>query len=126
MRWLDLEVEGRVIRVPAIRAAGRLWYHFRGRTRVVEAAPARGGGARRPDRASASPGIISAPMPGKITRVAVTVGTGVTKDQVLVVMEAMKMEYTLTADVDGRVAMCDVTVGATVKQGDVLVKVTPP
>ena len=73
---------------------------------------------------SATPGVIKAPMPGKITRVIVRLGEAVTKGQSLVVMEAMKMEYTLAADRAGVVETLTAKVGAQVPLGEVLVRVS--
>jgi len=67
--------------------------------------------------------VIAAPMPGKITRVAVNMGEAVTKGQALVVMEAMKMEYTLEADRDGKIEEVGVKVGQQVALGEVLLRV---
>ena len=44
--------------------------------------------------------LIKAPMPGRITKIFVKEGESIVKSQPLLVMEAMKMEYTLKADVD--------------------------
>lgn len=46
-------------------------------------------------------GRLSAPMPGKLIAYAVAVGDSVTRGQTLAVMEAMKMEHTLSAPTDG-------------------------
>jgi acetyl/propionyl-CoA carboxylase alpha subunit len=48
-------------------------------------------------------GAIRTPMPGRIVKVAVQSGARVQAGQVLVVLEAMKMEHTLTAPVEGKV-----------------------
>ena len=61
-------------------------------------------------------------MPGKVTQVMVQVGATVRKGQTLLVMEAMKMEYTLAADQDGPVTEVAVQAGAQVGLGDVLVQ----
>ena len=52
---------------------------------------------------SKSPDRILAPMPGKITKVFVSENQTVKKGDALLVMEAMKMEYTLKADVTATV-----------------------
>lgn len=121
MKWFTLDLQGQRVRVPALKHQGRLWFHWQGQTYVVDA----GGGARRAggDKGKAHPGVISAPMPGKITRVNVAVGQNCQRGQALVVMEAMKMEYTLEADQDGRVHEVNVSVGQQVGLGDVLVRV---
>jgi len=50
---------------------------------------------------SAGSGKIIAPMPGSVLRVDVAVGDSVTKGQSLLVLEAMKMEHTISAPFDG-------------------------
>ena len=60
-------------------------------------------------------------MPGSILAVNVTVGQTVKKGDVLVVLEAMKMENDIPAPCDGTVASVAVTKGSTVETGAVLV-----
>lgn len=62
-----------------------------------------------------------APMPGFIKQVRVAAGDVVAKGQALVVMEAMKMELTLTAGRDGTVETVDVGEGDQVNEGALLV-----
>ena len=64
-------------------------------------------------------------MPGKILDVKAKPGQDVTKGDPLVVMEAMKMEHTLTAPRDGKVAEVSATAGAQTAEGVVLVKLEP-
>ena len=64
---------------------------------------------------------ITAPMPGKIIALNVAVGDSVSKDDALVVMEAMKMEQTLTAPRDGIIAEIGAGVGELVTDGAILV-----
>ena len=64
---------------------------------------------------------VNAPMPGKIVGTKVSVGDAVTKGDVLVVLEAMKMENEINAPQDGVVASVDVAAGDSVESGDVLV-----
>jgi biotin carboxyl carrier protein len=64
---------------------------------------------------------VASPMPGKIVKVNVSVGQAVKKGDVLLVLEAMKMENEIQAPQDGSVASVDVAVGAAVEAGDVLV-----
>ena len=64
---------------------------------------------------------ISAPMPGNINDVRVSVGQAVKKGDDLIILEAMKMENEIKAPQDGTVASVNVTKGATVNTGDVLV-----
>ena len=121
MNWLTLEFHGQKIRVPAMKYQNRLWFHLNGETHVVElqTGTRRAGG----DKGKSHPGVIASPMPGKVTKVTVKKDDAVTKGQALVVMEAMKMEYTLEADRDGKVTEVNVQAGAQVNLGEVLVRV---
>jgi acetyl/propionyl-CoA carboxylase alpha subunit len=65
-------------------------------------------------------GSLIAPMPGSVVRVEAAVGDAVVTGQVLVVLEAMKMEHSVRAPHDGVVAEIDVSAGQQVNQGTVL------
>jgi len=75
-----------------------------------KAAPAGGAGSIK----------VSSPMPGKILAVKANVGDSVKKGQVILILEAMKMENEVVAPEDGTIASIDVTVGASVESGDTL------
>lgn len=77
---------------------------------------------RRKKSNTASPDVIVAPMPGKITKVFVKAGDSVTVGQALLVMEAMKMEYTLKSDLETTVETVTGKVNDQVQVGAVLVK----
>ena len=64
---------------------------------------------------------VNAPMPGNILKVNVSVGQTVKAGQVLVVLEAMKMENEIMAPRAGTVAQVPVTKGASVDTGATLV-----
>ncbi|MFN8103144.1 MAG: biotin carboxylase N-terminal domain-containing protein [Acidimicrobiia bacterium] len=64
----------------------------------------------------------TAPLPGTVAVVAVEVGDAVKTGQTLVVLEAMKMEHTITAPADAVVAAVNVSVGDSVDQHAVLVE----
>jgi biotin carboxyl carrier protein len=64
---------------------------------------------------------VTAPMPGRVLRVLVTVGDEVAHRQGLVVVEAMKMENELTAPKAGKVTEVAVTEGTSVEAGRLLV-----
>ena len=59
-------------------------------------------------------------MPGKILAVKANVGQAVKKGDVVLILEAMKMENEVVAPEDGTIASIDVTVGAAVESGDTL------
>ena len=63
---------------------------------------------------------INAPMPGKILDVKAQPGASVSRGDVVLILEAMKMENEVVAPEDGTIASIDVTVGASVESGDTL------
>lgn len=65
-------------------------------------------------------GSLLAPMPGSVISVAVTDGQQVVKGDVIVVLEAMKMQHTIKAPTEGTVAQLSVTAGSQVESGAVL------
>ena len=76
-----------------------------------------------PDAESVEGGLV-APMPGKVLIVNVAAGDRVSEGQVLVVMEAMKMEHQITAPAAGEVAEVRAHVGDQVDNGELLVVIT--
>jgi len=63
---------------------------------------------------------VNSPMPGKILAVKASAGQVMKRGEVIVVLEAMKMENEIVAPQDGTVASVNVTVGQNVEAGDVL------
>ena len=74
-------------------------------------------------KASGAAGAVSvkAPMPGNIMKVNCKVGASVKKGEVLMVLEAMKMENDICAPQDGVVASVEVAQGASVETDALLV-----
>ena len=91
------------------------------------AAPVAAAPAAAPAAPAAAPAVtgsgeaVSAPMPGTILKVNVTSGQAVKAGQVLVVLEAMKMENEIMAPKDGTVTAVAVQKGASVDTGAPLV-----
>ena len=65
--------------------------------------------------------VITSPMPGNILKINVTQGQKVNEGDVLIVLEAMKMENEISATKSGTVAQINVTKGAVVETGTPLV-----
>ncbi len=106
----------------AQKSSEGLWIHIDGRTRLI---PKAEGGRKRASVVKSSNEIL-APMPGKIIQVLKKKGDTVLIGEPIVVMEAMKMEYTLKAEIESKVE--DIFVGESdqVALGQVLVKLEKP
>ncbi|WP_313757823.1 DUF2118 domain-containing protein [Tissierella sp.] len=70
---------------------------------------------------SAGQEVVEAPMPGNIWKIEVKEGDKVKAGDILLILEAMKMENEILAPRDGIVASINTTQGATVNTGDKLV-----
>ncbi|MBV4474432.1 acetyl/propionyl/methylcrotonyl-CoA carboxylase subunit alpha [Pseudomonas botevensis] len=98
---------------------GQLWLFTRpGSLRLVDRTHAVIG-----SQSSVSSGTLKAPMDGAIVDVLVSEGSPVSKGQLLVVLEAMKMEHPLKAGIDGVLKRVQVKVGDQVKNRQVLLQV---
>ena len=113
---VTVEVDGRrlAVTLPAGLAASS----------SAKAAPAKQ--SRKRDRATVGGGsgdTVAAPMQGTVVKVAVEEGQQVAAGDLIVVLEAMKMEQPLTAHKAGTVTGLDASVGATVTTGTVLCEI---
>jgi len=98
---LVLTYGGRVLRFAFATDGATIWLGRGGHAWALteeEAAPVRGG------RAAGGDGIVRSPMPGTVLAVHVAPGDTVSAGQAVAVVEAMKMEHTVTAPVAGTVA----------------------
>ncbi len=117
---VTLEVAGVVRRFDITRAAGQIWVRSAlgsVRLTLLDRLPA-------PRRATES-GSLIAPMPGNVTRVAASPGDRMAAGQVILVIEAMKMEHAIAAPAAGVLADLRVGPGDQVNGGEVLAIVTP-
>ncbi|NLE76079.1 MAG: biotin/lipoyl-binding protein [Chloroflexi bacterium] len=90
----------------------------------LDASAAAAGPAPRSAPTPEGAGVIKAIMPGKIVQVLVEQGQEVAADQVICVLEAMKMQNELRTPTAGTVAELRVTVGQSVGMGEVLAVVS--
>ncbi len=100
-----------------------VFFELNGQPRSVRIAD-RSQVARRPPQRKVEPGNarhVGAPMPGSIATVAVAVGQKVARGDVVVTLEAMKMETAVRAEMDGQVAEVLVRPGLAVDAKDLLV-----
>lgn len=87
----------------AERIDDKVWVHLNGETICLEVENAGGRKRGKAVGKDAKSNLILAPMPGKITKLFKKVGEPVKVGESVLVMEAMKMEYTLKANVAGTV-----------------------
>jgi len=83
-------------------------------------APAAPAPVATPAASSAGSFKVSSPMPGKILAVKATVGQTLKKGDVILILEAMKMENEIVAPQEGVVASINVTAGQSVEAGNLL------
>jgi biotin carboxyl carrier protein len=122
MKQVQFEIDGKLVTGTVALHRGTLWAHVDGRTFSVESQGRTKRGGKASGAGSANPGEIAAPMPGKIIKVMVKPGTNVAAGEVVIVMEAMKMEYTLKASAPGQVSEIFCAPGEQVPLGQVLAK----
>ncbi len=112
---IDLEVDGRRSALAITSVGARRLVHGEfGDVELIElprfavAGPAQAGGA------------LKAPMPGRVLAISVAPGESVVRGQLLMVLEAMKMEHRITAPADGIVQAIRVAEGEQVANGALL------
>lgn len=111
---LDLTLEGLPPDVGVVASGHRVYARIESeRLRASAAARRAGGGANEK--------VILAPMPGRVTKVLVTVGQEVPAGHGVVVVEAMKMENELRTKTGGVVAEIHAQAGAAIEAGAKLV-----
>ena len=71
-------------------------------------------------------GRLTAPMPGRITQVLTSTGAEVRRGAALLVLEAMKMEHTITAPTDGTIEAVRYAVGDLVEEGAEMIVFVQP
>jgi excisionase family DNA binding protein len=131
---LNIEIEGEARQVAVVEHAAKAGYSVYHDGDVVldldgRAVRARIAPAPTPDAAlrhaahtGSSVAVIKSPMPGAVLEVRVSVDDAVTAGQVLLVLEAMKMENTVTAPAAGRVTAVLVEPSQQVQRGEPLVE----
>lgn len=104
----------------SVRSGDQVLVSYRGRVFRVEKPSARA--KRSQGKAS---GETHAPMPGQVVEVFVEQGSRVASGQKLLVLEAMKMQHTVSAPFEGTVTALPVSKGEQVAEGQLLVSVEP-
>jgi methylmalonyl-CoA carboxyltransferase small subunit len=126
---LKITVDGKVYEVEVEvfepEPAGPVYVPPVGHARVPAAAPAPG--AAPPQRPGAAPvadesKVCRSPIAGTVSKIPIQVGQSIKVNDVLMVLEAMKMETVITAPLAGKVARINANVGDFVQGGQVLVE----
>jgi biotin carboxyl carrier protein len=112
-----VEVDGARHLAYAVRQGRDVWVFVKGEVVVVQ--PERSGGS---DAATDEDAGLTAPMPARVLAIAVEIGQRVGKGDVLVTLEAMKMELPVRAPRDGTVTAISCQTGRMVNAGDHLVE----
>jgi acetyl/propionyl-CoA carboxylase alpha subunit len=119
--WIEIRSGDRVVRCGAVISPRGVWVAFDGRSYLLERAHRE---AAAPDGAAATDEI-RAPMTGRVVAVAAHAGDPAREGDLLLTIEAMKMEFRLTAPEDGTVAEVLCAEGDRVELGQLLVKLLP-
>jgi biotin carboxyl carrier protein len=117
---LDLCIDGRRRRAYAVQQGDRVYVWLDGETYTLVKTDLR----RRSARPGDVRGSLEAAMPGKVLDVLVSEGDAVQRGQVLVLLEAMKMELRIQATQEGVVRSVWVRPGQVVERGQRLVEIT--
>ncbi|MEO1558036.1 MAG: biotin/lipoyl-containing protein, partial [Pseudomonadota bacterium] len=117
------------IRLQAIGETGedgeaRVFFELTGQPRVIRVPDrkVKASAAARPKAEAGNPGHIGAPMPGVVASVAAQAGQKVTAGDLLLTIEAMKMETGIHAERDAVVKAVHVTAGGQIDAKDLLVE----
>ncbi|MDQ2871445.1 MAG: hypothetical protein M3S32_11915 [Acidobacteriota bacterium] len=118
-----IETGGETVPVRAVREGERIFVWCGEQTWEFRIEPAAGAArARARPSAADSAGLLS-PMPGRIRRVLAAVGDAVSRGQVLMILEAMKMEHSIRSPRDGRLVRLACAEGDLVEAGVALAEI---
>lgn len=117
---LKIKIQSRDEKIKAQIIGNKIWCHWNGETYVFDLFENK----KRSNNSKTSNNSLEilSPMPGKVTKVFFKTGDKVEKGQAVLVMEAMKMEYTLKAETTAIVAEVRAQVNQQVSLGEQLVR----
>jgi len=118
--WFDVRTGDRTTRCAVARGRRGLWVSCEGRSWLLEEER-----AEAKAKGSATADELRAPMTGRVVQVAAEKGATVKEGDLLVTIEAMKMEFKLVAPEDGVVEEVRCAAGDRVDLGDLLVVLEP-
>ena len=118
---VSIQIDGRHLSGRVVRDDDRFHVFWQGQHRVISwSDPIAHAGESESDG-----GRLTAPMPGKIVQLMVDEGASVKKGAPLLIMEAMKMEHTISAPANGKVEALNYAVGDQVAEGAQLLSFAP-
>ena len=117
-----VEIDGKEQQVEAQVIEKKIWFKLGFDTYSYDLIDLETSGFKKSKGAAKSPDKILAPMPGKITKIFISPNQKVQRGDALLVMEAMKMEYTLKSDIDAEVDKLNAQLGDQVILGQLLVQ----
>jgi acetyl/propionyl-CoA carboxylase alpha subunit len=120
-RRIELETAGGLAVLAVVPGARDVWVAHKGHVYRLERPQRERPGAS----AESSTDEIRAPMTGRVVKVAAVPGAIAREGELLLTIEAMKMEFRLTAPEDGNVAEVHCAEGDQVELGQLLVRLTP-
>jgi acetyl/propionyl-CoA carboxylase alpha subunit len=118
--WFQVRSGGIATRCAVARGRRGLWVSCEGRSFLLEEER-----AETASKGAPSADELRAPMTGRVVQVAAEAGAVVSEGDLLVTIEAMKMEFRLVAPEDGVIAEVRCEAGARVELGDLLVVLEP-
>ena len=107
----ELRIDGRTHLVPFVNNGSEISFAYDGEIWTVETADKSRARARHREHS------MSAPMPGVVLKILVSVGDAVAKGAPLLILEAMKMEHQITSPRDGTIAAINCKEGEMVQPG---------
>lgn len=121
MKNIEIYENGMLVKAKAELIKNTLWIHINGETLSLEIESGRVS-KRKTKSINADPHRIISPMPGKVTKIFIEVNQSIKEGDSLVVLEAMKMEYTLKASIKGKVKKINCKINDQVPLGELLVE----
>ena len=119
MKMIEIVWNGVKQKALAMKQGKKLWVHIDGEVICYEN---KSSGSKK-SQAKFVFGPLKSPMPGKIMKVNVKAGDTIEAKKTLIVLEAMKMEYSIKVPEDAKVVKVSCAAGEQVKEGQVLLEV---
>lgn len=123
MKDVSFEINGQIYTGQVEQVGQETWVKFQGEIHCIDLQEAQRGRRRKGSGSLASSGDLVATMPGKVVKLFVSEGDSVQEGDSVLVLEAMKMEYTLKAGQPGKVKKMDLSVGDQVTAGQLLASI---